>query len=106
LIPTERPASNAVFSEGLTSNENTVIYLSGQAIKQGEEEVYCNTSRGPGTVVNGTAPILGLVQDSFLVFSIRDGGVAVHETTRSWNEFLKNFVSPEAYEELRAMTRR
>jgi hypothetical protein len=105
-VPTERPSSNAVFSEGLTSNENTVISLSGQAIKQGEEEVYYNVSRGPTTVVNGTPPVLALVQDSFLVFSARDGGVAVHETTRSWNKFLQEFVSPEAYQELLAMSKR
>jgi hypothetical protein len=105
-VPTERPSSNAVFSEGLTSHENTVIALSGQAIKQGEEEVYYNISRGPNPVANITPPILALVQDSFLVFSARDVGVAVHETTRSWNDFLKDFVTPEAYQELLAMSKR
>jgi hypothetical protein len=95
--------SNAVFSEVLTSTENTVISLSGQAIRQGAEEVYYNVSRGTDFVQNLTPPILCLVSDTFLVFSARDGGIAVHETTRSWNNFLKDFVTPEAYQELLGM---
>jgi hypothetical protein len=100
-VPVEIPSSNAFFAEGANSRNNTVIALSGDAIKQGEEEVYHNISETDMEIVNKTAPIFVAVSNSFWFFKVdKDGnGECKYEINRSWNRFfVDNF--PELLREM------
>jgi hypothetical protein len=102
-VPTERPVSNAIFSEGLHFTQPLTVSLRGASIHQGEEEVYYNVSHNGELQVNRCPPVLCLVQDGFLVFSAQNGGTATHETTVSWNDWYRSYVTPEIYERMKAM---
>jgi hypothetical protein len=91
-IPIEIPNSDALFSEGVNSTSNTVIALTGNAIVQGEEEVYGNIARGDGVLVNRTPPILVAVSKTFWVFGVDAAtgrGTCEYEISKSWNEFFR-----------------
>jgi hypothetical protein len=101
-LPLEIPNPNALFAEGAHSNQNTVISLTGNAIKQGEEEVYHNISETNVEVYNKTCPTLCLVSNTFWVFSISaDTGLGEchYEINKSWNQFFAQYY-PDLYAQM------
>ncbi|GHU20178.1 hypothetical protein FACS189472_11090 [Alphaproteobacteria bacterium] len=103
-IPIEIPSTNAFFAGGANSTSNTVISLTGNAITQGEEEVYNDISRGDGILVNRTPPIFVAVSNTFIVFGIdpQTGAQKCHyEINLGWNEFFQRYY-PELYAQFMA----
>jgi hypothetical protein len=95
-IPIEIPSTNAFFSEGANSVNNTVISLSGDCIKQ-DEEVYHNISETNDLEVNKTAPILCAVSNTFFAFTVGPNGRGdcKYEINKSWNQFYNEYF-PDA----------
>jgi hypothetical protein len=98
-VSLEIPNTNALFAEGAHSNQNTVIGLTANALKQGEEEVYHNISEGNMEIANKTPPLLAFTCNTFWVYGIdpSTGEPFCHyEINKGWNEFFKSY-RPDIY---------
>jgi hypothetical protein len=98
-IPIEIPSTNAFFSEGVNSVNNTVISISGDCIKQ-DEEVYYNVSETDVAEANKTAPILCAVSNTFFAFTVGENGRGdcKYEINKSWNQFFAEYYPGEIVE--------
>jgi hypothetical protein len=91
-FPVIRPSTNALLTEGANSNQNTVIALIADVIRQGEEQVYHNISREDGLIPNTTPPIFVVVSESFWSFCIDTSTrtqVCKYEINTPFNRFLQ-----------------
>jgi hypothetical protein len=91
-VPVEIPSTNALFSEGANSTQNTVISLAGNAITQGEEECYHNISETNVEVISRTPPVLCLVSNTFWVFKTNaqtGDEECIYEINKGFNEFFQ-----------------
>jgi hypothetical protein len=101
-IPIEIPSTDAFFAEGANSTSNTVISLTGDAIRQGEEEVYGNIALDDGILHNKTPPIFIAVSNTFWVFGVdpqTGAGRVNYEINSSWNQFFQRYY-PALYIQL------
>jgi hypothetical protein len=102
-VPIEIPSSNSFFCEGVNSTSNTVIALTADAIKQGEEEVYANVARDDGYLANNAPPIFVAISNTFWCFYLDDRGVPVceYDINNGWNQFFQRRF-PALYQQLMA----
>ncbi|KAA6399672.1 MAG: hypothetical protein EZS28_004805 [Streblomastix strix] len=90
-IQCERNSNGALTFDGLdTQNQNTSIELKGHPIFAGEVDTYYNVD------TNGKhplPPILCTVHDTFWLFSPRDGGSCLFDTTHSFDQFINQVTA-------------
>jgi hypothetical protein len=87
LFPVERSSGVGLYFDGLdTKGQNVSVELRGNPIYQGANDTYYDPV-GDGSV-HPPPPVLAMVQDTFWIFSAKNGGTCIYEINKDYNSVI------------------
>jgi hypothetical protein len=86
-IPVERSSGVGLYFDGLdTKGQNVSVEIKGNPIYQGANDTYYDPV-GDGSV-RPPPPVLAMVQDTFWIFTAKNGGTCVYEINKDYNSVI------------------
>ena len=89
IFPVERSSGAGLYFDGLdTKGQNVSVELRANPIYQGQYDTYYDVTGNND--VHPPPPVLAMCQDTYWIFTARNGGTCVYETNKDFNESVKN----------------